>query len=393
MSGDVASVTPSIGGQSFNDALMAVTRHSSRILIPASSFESPCLAQILNAHVDEESISIRDDTIFNRQLFDMTLDMDVARRDIINKYTTDSRNLIAPAYVLVSQLRQHIGKLEVDRMADQSKIVQTYNSFLYKYCSPTLIERIKEQLDKGAISNTIEGIWSFVLCESFASILSNENSQRHINDILKAEIEMMHTSLDKFRQSNTHRSSMNVLLRLKKVIITIEENVKVFQRIRNGSMNNISAHYLPTVLQWSSLANHLNTYVGIFSSDSHRPYISALKAILANTSLTPHQQWMNFRDYIFSAIEANAGDTTDATTAAISFFTVTEYDPVAFMAVVKAVRKKNPTLKEKSHQNELYNKIKEHFKQKTYQFGIPKKFCCWCGTSDVTPFECKCGGK
>ena len=49
MSGDVASVTPSIGGQSFNDALMAVTRHSSRILIPASSFESPCLAQILNA--------------------------------------------------------------------------------------------------------------------------------------------------------------------------------------------------------------------------------------------------------------------------------------------------------------------------------------------------------
>lgn len=30
VSGDVASVTPSIGGQSFNDALMAVTRHSSR---------------------------------------------------------------------------------------------------------------------------------------------------------------------------------------------------------------------------------------------------------------------------------------------------------------------------------------------------------------------------
>ena len=27
---DTSSVTPSIGGQSFNDALMAVTRHSSR---------------------------------------------------------------------------------------------------------------------------------------------------------------------------------------------------------------------------------------------------------------------------------------------------------------------------------------------------------------------------
>ena len=84
-------------------------------------------------------------------------------------------------------------------MVNQSTIVQTYQEFPYKYCSPTLIERIKEQLDKGDITNTIEGIWSFVLCESFAPILSNENSQRHINDTLKAEIDVMHTSLEKFR--------------------------------------------------------------------------------------------------------------------------------------------------------------------------------------------------